>query len=54
MCMLGWMPDFPDPDNYLFTFFSGATDQWAKGVPDQALYDLLVRGPLRAGPGRAC
>jgi len=50
MCMLGWMPDFPDPDNYLFTFFSGATDQWAEGVPDQGLYDLLVRARSEQDP----
>jgi len=41
LCMLGWMPDFPDPDNYLFTFFSGNTLQWADGVPDEELYDIL-------------
>jgi len=42
MCMLGWMPDFPDPANYLFTFFSGGDDQWALGAPDEQLYSVLV------------
>ena len=41
--MGGWMSDFGDPDNNLFTFFSGTTDSWAKGPPDQELYDLLVK-----------
>ena len=41
MAMLGWMPDFPDPDNYLFTFFSGATKLWKDGVPDEQLYKTL-------------
>jgi peptide/nickel transport system substrate-binding protein len=41
MAMLGWMPDFPDPDNYLFTFFSGATKLWAAGPPDAQLYKTL-------------
>nr|MBC7244693.1 transporter substrate-binding domain-containing protein [Chloroflexota bacterium] len=41
--MLGWMSDFGDPDNNLFTFFSGSTDSWAKGPPDKELYDLLVK-----------
>jgi len=41
--MLGWMSDFGDPDNNLFTFFGGTTDSWAKGPPDKELYDLLIK-----------
>jgi len=50
LCMLGWMPDFPDPDNYLYTFFGGGDDQWAKGPPDQHLYDILMRAKSEIDP----
>ena len=50
MCMLGWMPDYPDPDNFLFTFFSGGDRQWADGPPDAALYDLLVKARTEIDP----
>ena len=50
MCMLGWMPDYPDPTNYLFTFFGGGDKQWADGPPDQQLYDILVRANSEINP----
>jgi len=50
MCMLGWMPDFPDPDNYLFTFFSGGDSRWADGPPDQAVYQALLAARTEIDP----
>jgi len=50
MCMLGWMPDFPDPDNYLFTFFSGGDSQWAAGPPDAAVYQSLLKARTESDP----
>jgi len=50
MCMLGWMPDFPDPDNYLFTFFSGGDKLWSDGPPDATLYNLLLRARTEIDP----
>ena len=50
MCMLGWMPDFPDPDNYLFTFFSGGDRQFAEGPPDAHLYEVLLRAKSEINP----
>ena len=50
MCMLGWHPDFPDPDNYLFTFFSGGDSQWAEGPPDQAVYQALLAARTEIDP----
>ena len=50
MCMLGWMPDFPDPDNYLFTFFTGADRQFADGPPDAQLYSILQRAKTEIDP----
>jgi ABC-type transport system substrate-binding protein/ABC-type branched-subunit amino acid transport system substrate-binding protein len=41
--MAGWMSDFGDPDNNLYTFFGGTTNSWAKGPPDQELFDLLIQ-----------
>ena len=50
MCMLGWMPDFPDPDNYLFTFFSGGSSVWADGPADDHLYSILLRARTEIDP----
>jgi peptide/nickel transport system substrate-binding protein len=50
MCMLGWMPDFPDPDNYLFTFFSGGSSVWADGPADDYLYSILLRARTEIDP----
>jgi len=51
MCMLGWMPDFPDPDNYLFTFFGGGDSRWAQGrPPDQHLYEVLLAAKTETDP----
>ena len=51
MCMLGWMPDFPDPDNYLFTFFGGGDSRWAQGrPPDQRLYEVLLAAKTETDP----
>jgi len=53
MCMLGWMPDFPDPDNYLFTFFGGGDSRWAQGrPPDQHLYEVLLAAKTETDPVR--
>jgi len=48
--MLGWMPDFPDPDNYLYTFFSGGTKEFGDGPPDPVLYDILVKARTEVDP----
>ena len=48
--MLGWMPDFPDPDNYLYTFFSGSSKELGDGPPDAALFDLLTRARTEVDP----
>jgi len=40
--MGGWMSDFGDPDNNLYTFFGGTVNSWAAGPPDQELFDLLI------------
>ncbi len=50
MCMLGWMPDFPDPDNYLYTFFAGADKQFGDGAPDAQLYSVLTRAKSEVDP----
>ncbi|MBN1401400.1 MAG: hypothetical protein JXA74_11220, partial [Anaerolineae bacterium] len=50
ICMLGWMPDFPDPDNYLYTFFSGGDRQWNDGPPDRQLFNLLSRARTEVDP----
>lgn len=42
MYMLGWSPDYPDPDNYLFTFF-GPRAPDALGWNDPVTQDLLIR-----------
>jgi len=49
--MLGWMPDFPDPDNYLFTFFGPGSKQWDSDmIPDQHLYELLLAAKAEKDP----
>jgi len=51
LCMLGWIPDFPDPDEYLFPLFSGADKQWAQaGAPDARLLDMLQRARSAVDP----
>ena len=48
--MLGWMPDFPDPDNYLYTFFSGGTKEFGDTAPDAHLLEVLVRARTETDP----
>ncbi|MFH1085102.1 MAG: ABC transporter substrate-binding protein, partial [Chloroflexota bacterium] len=48
--MLGWMPDFPDPDNFLYTFFSGGTKEFAAGAPDAQLNAILARARTELDP----
>lgn len=44
LAMLGWIPDYPDPDAYLFPLFGTFEKQWAQaGPPDGRLYELLLR-----------
>ncbi|MEA3407170.1 MAG: ABC transporter substrate-binding protein [Chloroflexota bacterium] len=51
MAMLGWHPDFPDPDNYLYTFFGGASNEWAKDrPPSQQAYEILKRARKEVDP----
>ena len=50
LCMLGWTPYFPDPDNFLFTLFGGATKEFADGPPDAHLYDILSRARSDTDP----
>ncbi len=44
MYMLGWSPDYPDPDNYLFTFFGpGETGAARYGWDNPEVIDMLNR-----------
>lgn len=47
--LVGWTGDFGDPNDFLGTFFSRATNQF--GFSDPALFRLLARA--RQGPSRA-
>jgi ABC-type transport system substrate-binding protein len=51
MCMLGWMPDFFDPDNFLFTFFGPGSMQWDSDmIPDEAVYRRLLQAQTEIDP----
>jgi len=52
LAMLGWIPDFPDPDDYLFPLFGSFDKQFAQaGPPDGMLYDMLLRARSAVDPG---
>lgn len=51
MCMLGWMPDFFDPDNFLFTFFGPGSMQWDSDmIPDEMVYQRLLEAKTEIDP----
>ncbi len=61
LCMLGWIPDLPDPDDTLFPLFGdapapgrkGPSKQWAEaGPPDARVLDLLRQARAATDPVR--
>ena len=50
LCLLGWMPDVPDPDSYFHTLFTGADKQFGAGSPSAELDELLARARRESDP----
>ncbi len=51
--MLGWSPDYPDPDNYLFTFFGPETIKSASGCTTEVcerIGELLFKARTEPDP----
>jgi len=51
LCMLGWMPDFLDPDNYLPTFFGPGSKRWDSDmIPDPVVWERLLQARTERDP----